>query len=121
MEGESKEHAAEVEARCTEPGTRLRAPTADMGLAPLCTDSFFGEITVRFWRKNSSGQRIPESLVELKSSSGGPDPTCPKPPVVALSDFQNVQCHVAKPDHACRVILPLPGLSSVRVLQRSCG
>ena len=70
MEGESNEYAAEVEASCTKPGTRLRAPTLNMGLAPLCTDSFFGDITIRYWLKGSDGQRLPESLVELKSNPG---------------------------------------------------
>jgi len=70
MEGESANYAAEVEATCTEPGTRLRAPTINMGLAPLCTDSFFGDVTVRYWRKGPDGQRLPDSLVELKSTPG---------------------------------------------------
>ena len=70
IEGESKEFAAEVEATCKEPGTRLRAPTVNMGLAPLCTDSFFGNVTVRYWRKGPDGQRLSDSLVELKSTPG---------------------------------------------------
>ncbi len=81
IEGESKEFAAEVEASCKEPGTRLRAPTLNMGLAPLCTDSFFGNVTVRYWRKGPDGQRLPDSLVELKSTPGKPMAamSCPSP------------------------------------------
>ena len=58
-------------ATCAQPGTRLRAPTLDMGLAPFCADSFSGEVTVRIWRKGPDGERLPESLIELKSTSGG--------------------------------------------------
>ena len=33
-----------VEAVCEAPGTPLRAPTADAGLAPFCRDSFAGKV-----------------------------------------------------------------------------
>lgn len=36
-------HRVLVEATCDQPGTPLRAPTADNGLSPLCKDSFFGK------------------------------------------------------------------------------
>lgn len=37
-------HKVLVEATCNRPGSPLRAPTADNGLAPLCKDSFFGKV-----------------------------------------------------------------------------
>ena len=90
MEGESKEYAAEVEATCAKPGTRLRAPTLNMGLAPFCTDSFFGDVTVRYWRKGTDGQRLPESLVELKSTPGEPMEGC------ALLVFLGLHCCIMR-------------------------
>ena len=40
----NREHEALVEAVCEAPGTPLRAPTADAGLAPFCRDSFAGKV-----------------------------------------------------------------------------
>ena len=71
IEGDNGEYAVEVEATCAQPGTRLRAPTLDSGLTPFCTDSFSGELTVRIWQKGPAGGRLPDSLIELKSSAGG--------------------------------------------------
>ena len=44
---------AEVEATCDAPGTPLRAPTADQGLAPFCRDSFAGVVRIRVWAGES--------------------------------------------------------------------
>jgi tocopherol cyclase len=41
----SAEFEAVVEATCAAPGTPLRAPTMDQGLAPFCRDSFCGEVS----------------------------------------------------------------------------
>ena len=41
--GRSGQYEALVEATCDEPGTPLRAPTADAGLDVFCRDSFFGQ------------------------------------------------------------------------------
>jgi tocopherol cyclase len=49
IEGASGAHEALVEAACDSPGTPLRAPTADAGLAPFCRDSFAGTVRVRVW------------------------------------------------------------------------
>ena len=40
----SAEFEAVVEATCAAPGTPLRAPTMDQGLAPFCRDSFCGQV-----------------------------------------------------------------------------
>jgi len=34
-------------------GTKLRAPTADEGLAGFCRDTFSGHMTLRVWRKGA--------------------------------------------------------------------
>lgn len=68
--GRSAEYEAEIEATCDVPGTRLRAPTPDMGLAPFCTDSFSGQLSIRVWRLDSSGAREAAPFIELTSSSG---------------------------------------------------
>ena len=49
IEASSPSHEAVVEAECDSPGTPLRAPTADAGLAPFCRDSFAGTVHVRLW------------------------------------------------------------------------
>ena len=68
--GRSDAYEAVIEATCDRPGTRLRAPTPDMGLSPFCTDSFFGKLSVQVWRLDSSGRRLGSPFIELTSSSG---------------------------------------------------
>jgi len=41
-----------------------------MGLAPFCTDSFFGQLRVRVWRTDSSGAPAGAPFIELTSSAG---------------------------------------------------
>jgi tocopherol cyclase len=50
----SKYHAV-LEATCRCPGTPLRAPTAESGLAPFCRDSFAGEARLRVWTVHQKG------------------------------------------------------------------
>lgn len=45
IRADSADHRMSVEAECSNPGTPLRAPTADHGLAPLCKDSFYGRVS----------------------------------------------------------------------------
>ncbi|KAL6775750.1 TCY1 [Auxenochlorella protothecoides x Auxenochlorella symbiontica] len=60
IHGENAEHTALVEASCPlEAGTVLRAPTADLGLAPFCRDSFSGRVRVRMWRRGEEGRAPP--------------------------------------------------------------
>ena len=68
--GRSAEYEAVIEATCEVPGTRLRAPTPDMGLAPFCTDSFSGQLSIRVWRLDGGGTREPAPFIELTSSAG---------------------------------------------------
>lgn len=55
LRGRSAEWEALVEAVCEAPGTPLRAPTADQGLAPFCRDSFAGEVRIRVWPAGAGG------------------------------------------------------------------
>ena len=54
IRGKNSNLEAVVEALCDAPGTPLRAPTADQGLAPFCRDSFGGTVRIRVW--NAGGQ-----------------------------------------------------------------
>jgi tocopherol cyclase len=71
---------AEIEATCDGPGTPLRAPTPDRGLAVLCRDSFGGTVTVKLWATEGAGGGRGELLATLTSSrvavetGGGPWP-----------------------------------------------
>lgn len=44
IRGRTDQFEALVEAACEAPGTPLRAPTIDEGLAPFCRDSFCGTV-----------------------------------------------------------------------------
>lgn len=44
IEGCTRQYETVVEAWCEAPGTPLRAPTMDEGLAPFCRDSFCGQV-----------------------------------------------------------------------------
>lgn len=56
IQGKNSNLEAVVEAVCDAPGTPLRAPTADQGLAPFCRDSFVGTVRIRVWQ--AGGQAI---------------------------------------------------------------
>lgn len=60
----NREHEALVEATCASPGTPLRAPTADLGLAPFCRDSFGGQVRMRVW---PCGRRDSPPLLDCRS------------------------------------------------------
>lgn len=47
----------ELEARTTDPGTPLRAPTSEAGLAPACKDTCFGELRLQMWERKSDGSK----------------------------------------------------------------
>jgi tocopherol cyclase len=72
-------HEAEVEAECGSPGTPLRAPTADAGLATFCRDSFAGRVRVRVWAAGARARGAPplvdcasEGLSGAVEVGGGP-------------------------------------------------
>ncbi|KAK9835048.1 hypothetical protein WJX81_007145 [Elliptochloris bilobata] len=74
----SSAYEALVEATCERSGTPLRAPTATDGLAPFCRDSFNGQVRMRVWERDSSGERGAAPMIDTRSSScavevgGGP-------------------------------------------------
>lgn len=63
-------YEAVMEATTDKQGTKLRAPTADQGLAPLCRDTFFGNVRLRVWRVDRSGVRSGTLLVDATSDTG---------------------------------------------------
>lgn len=57
MTAEKETHLVELEARTTDPGTPLRAPTSEAGLAPACKDTCFGELRLQMWERKSDGSK----------------------------------------------------------------
>ncbi|GKV44866.1 hypothetical protein SLEP1_g52007 [Rubroshorea leprosula] len=47
----------ELEARATDPGTTLRAPTSEAGFAPACKDTCFGDLRMQIWDRRSDGNK----------------------------------------------------------------
>lgn len=47
----------ELEATTEDPGTTLRAPTSEAGLAPACKDSCFGVLKLQMWERRSDGSK----------------------------------------------------------------
>ena len=47
----------ELEARTEDPGTTLRAPTLESGLAPACKDTCFGDLKLQIWERKSDGSK----------------------------------------------------------------
>ncbi|KAI5669299.1 hypothetical protein M9H77_19152 [Catharanthus roseus] len=52
---DSETHKVELEAATKDPGTTLRAPTVEAGLAPTCKDTCFAELRLRIWDRKSDG------------------------------------------------------------------
>lgn len=50
-------YKVELEARTEHPGTTLRAPTLENGLAPACKDSCFGDLRLQIWERRSDGSK----------------------------------------------------------------
>ncbi|XP_071702588.1 tocopherol cyclase, chloroplastic-like [Rutidosis leptorrhynchoides] len=50
-------HKVELEASTKDPGTTLRAPTTEAGLAPACKDTCFADLTLKLWEKGSDGSK----------------------------------------------------------------
>ncbi|PKI31384.1 hypothetical protein CRG98_048228 [Punica granatum] len=57
MTAENNSHKVELEATTEDPGTTLRAPTAEAGLAPACKDTCFGRLRLQIWEKRYDGSK----------------------------------------------------------------
>ncbi|GLU01442.1 hypothetical protein SLE2022_187490 [Rubroshorea leprosula] len=57
MAAENETHMVELEARATDPGTTLRAPTSEAGFAPACKDTCFGDLRMQIWDRRSDGNK----------------------------------------------------------------
>eukprot|EP00249_Psilotum_nudum_P004098 c17636_g1_i1 orf=219-1685(+) len=55
-------YEVELKGTTSAPGTTLRAPTAEAGLAPFCKDTFNGNLKLRIWKKTVNGGRGKEIL-----------------------------------------------------------
>ncbi|KAF8393395.1 hypothetical protein HHK36_021638 [Tetracentron sinense] len=55
MSAENETHKVELEATTKDPGTTLRAPTMEAGLAAACKDSCNGELRLQMWEKKYDG------------------------------------------------------------------
>lgn len=54
----------ELVATTTEPGTTLRAPTVEAGLAPACKDTCTAELRLQLWERRSDGSKGKVSLCD---------------------------------------------------------
>ncbi|XXG45804.1 hypothetical protein AAC387_Pa02g0789 [Persea americana] len=57
MSAENKMYKVELEATTKDPGTTLRAPTMEAGLAPACKDTCFGDLRLRLWERRYDGSK----------------------------------------------------------------
>jgi hypothetical protein len=46
-----------LEATSSEPGCPLRAPAANVGMVPLCKDTFFGKLRLQMWERTEKGDQ----------------------------------------------------------------
>ncbi|TYI79876.1 hypothetical protein E1A91_D05G052000v1 [Gossypium mustelinum] len=74
---ENETHMVELEATTNDPGTTLRAPTIEAGLAPACKDTCFGNLRLQIWEKKYGGTKG-KLILDVKSDmaalevGGGP-------------------------------------------------
>ncbi|MED6133082.1 Tocopherol cyclase, chloroplastic [Stylosanthes scabra] len=57
MSADNGKHVVEIEARTDDPGTTLRAPTIEAGLAPACKDTCFGILKLQIWERRYDGSK----------------------------------------------------------------
>ncbi|XP_052111753.1 tocopherol cyclase, chloroplastic isoform X2 [Arachis duranensis] len=57
MSADNGRHVVELEARTDDPGTTLRAPTMEAGLAPACKDTCFGILKLQIWERRYDGSK----------------------------------------------------------------
>lgn len=77
MAAENETHMVELEATTEDPGTTLRAPTSEAGLAPACKDTCFGVLQLQMWERRYDGSKG-KMILDVKSNmaavevGGGP-------------------------------------------------
>ncbi|KAM2544478.1 hypothetical protein FF1_016951 [Malus domestica] len=54
---ENETYMVELEATTEDPGTTLRAPTSEAGLAPACKDTCFGDLKLKMWERRYDGSK----------------------------------------------------------------
>lgn len=57
LSAENETHKVELEATAEEPGTTLRAPTLEAGLAPACKDTCSGVLRLQLWERTNDGSK----------------------------------------------------------------
>ncbi|KAF7830122.1 Tocopherol cyclase, chloroplastic [Senna tora] len=57
MSADNGRHLVELEATTEDPGTTLRAPTAESGFAPACKDTCFGMLKLQMWERRYDGSK----------------------------------------------------------------
>ncbi|KAF9615548.1 hypothetical protein IFM89_024396 [Coptis chinensis] len=57
ISADNERHTVELETTTTDPGTTLRAPTLEAGLAPACKDTCFGDLRLRIWERRYDGSK----------------------------------------------------------------
>ncbi|KAK2661208.1 hypothetical protein Ddye_007741 [Dipteronia dyeriana] len=55
MAAENEMHMVELTATTKDPGTTLRAPTSEAGLASACKDTCYGELRLQIWERRYDG------------------------------------------------------------------
>ncbi|KAL9263751.1 Tocopherol cyclase, chloroplastic-like protein [Drosera capensis] len=57
MVADNGSYKVELEAVTDDPGTTLRAPTLEAGLAPACKDTCYGILKLRMWERMPDGSK----------------------------------------------------------------
>lgn len=57
MSADNGNYVVELEATADDPGTALRAPTAEAGLSPACKDTCFGILQLKLWERRYDGSK----------------------------------------------------------------
>ncbi|KAK1549745.1 hypothetical protein Q3G72_006982 [Acer saccharum] len=57
MAAENETHMVELTATTKDPGTTLRAPTSEAGLASACKDTCYGELRLQIWERGYDGTK----------------------------------------------------------------
>ncbi|KAL5698481.1 tocopherol cyclase [Ranunculus cassubicifolius] len=66
ISADNQRYKVELEATTKDPGTTLRAPTLDSGLAPACKDTCFGDIRLQIWERRDDGSKG-KIILDVKS------------------------------------------------------